>query len=161
MCKLFWGHWTNRFVVQDMSIVLLSITLTGGPKKVTPKIVFANISVKSKNFKIKYYRLNGNGYLRMRAKFHQRITNRTKVISLLVSPPPVFMVQKTCNATKTILLSHVSNNCYETNLILLHKSFWWPCGWAPEVNLLISTSMRPSILLSFLVLVADCGISQA
>src|SRR5688572_16383590 len=58
----------------------------------------------------------------MMAKFHQNICNTTKVISLLVRPPSVFDRSKTFNATKskrTILLRQISNNCYQTHLILL------------------------------------------
>ena len=141
--------------------------------------MFANISAKSKHFKIKYYRLNGNSFLHLSAKFHQNISNRTKVISLLVSPPSVFWWFKNVTQQKTILLSHFSNDCYQTALIIVSQlefnvstpvythvlslfvKFWCLCSWVPEVNLPTSTSMWPSILLSFLALVADCGISPA
>ena len=58
------------------------------------------------------------------AIFHQNIPNRTKVISLLVRRPSVFDRSKTFNATKskkTILLRQISNNCYQTHLILLRN----------------------------------------
>jgi len=37
-----------------------------------------------------FYSLKGNLYLRTMAKFHRKCSNRTKVKSLLVSPPTVF-----------------------------------------------------------------------
>src|SRR5688572_6014395 len=60
---------------------------TGWAKKKEPLRIFANISAKSKNFEIMFHRLEGNSYLRIMAKFHRKVSNRTKVISLLVSPP--------------------------------------------------------------------------
>ncbi len=51
---------------------------------------FAHISATSKNFKIKFYMLKDNSYLRIIAKFHQKIPQKTKVILLLVSQPTVF-----------------------------------------------------------------------
>src|SRR6218665_609267 len=42
---------------------------------------------------MKFYRLKGNSYHSIIGKFEQKISNRTKVISLLVSHPNVFCGQ--------------------------------------------------------------------
>ena len=50
----------------------------------TNLIILANILTKSKNFQMKFYRLVDNSYLHIMARFHQNISNTTKVITLLV-----------------------------------------------------------------------------
>ena len=60
-----------------------------GQKRLPPRF-FANILTKSKNFQMKFYRLIDNSYLHIMARFHQNISNGTKVTSLLVRSPTVF-----------------------------------------------------------------------
>ena len=61
--------------------------LQGLPKKNYPLRFFFNISATNRNFKSRFYRPIGNSFLRIIAKFHQKMSNRSKVISLLVRPP--------------------------------------------------------------------------
>ena len=63
---------------------------TGWAKKKDPLRFFANISAKSKNFKIKFYRLKSNSFLQINAKFHQKLPNTTKFTSLFMSLPHWF-----------------------------------------------------------------------
>ena len=60
---------------------------TGWAKKNDPLRFFSNILAKIRNFKMKLYMPKGNSFLRITAKFHQKMSNGSKVISLLVRPP--------------------------------------------------------------------------